>query len=975
EKLLQRKEFKSLEYHENKAPRFLEDIGPFEMSGLELFVNQVFAKRIFAPQTPHKRGLLKYDPGAGKTLTAAEVGLLYGKIFQEMYKASIKRTPNVFVLGFTQDVIKNEILKFPELGFISQGELEDLVQLERMVVADPGNQQLVSRLNDKRDRLKTGLSQKSMGGYYKFYGYQELINTVFNLPKNYDLRNLRKDIKSGAVQVNKTILESFRNSLIICDEIHITYNTYEMNNYGVAIQYILDEMGDDVAALFLTATVCNNSPSEIIDLANLMLPVGKKVKESDFFTKRGNCKKLIQSKMDELGRIFTGNTLFWEQSGEGYPALKFVGKQFGDIKLDIKKNPPLMEATYKAAFKDRVPGQGEYIIYDMVFPNPDDAKLGLYTYADIRNKIATAPEAWLKKMGIVVLQSGTRTYLGGPWLKRSNIAKYSTKYADLLDDMDARLKREPGQKLMIFHPYVAGSGVLLVQELLRQNGYIDEFSSPTDETYCSICHKTMKQHRTQKLGHAYAPSRFVMAYGGIPKRELNTSLAKFNSADNTRGINFQIFVGARLIEQSVDFKAVQAQYDIHHTINIPRTIQLVGRVARRNSHALLPENEQKVEVMLMCSKTHELDIYRTKLVDYEEIKLIDRAINRVALNNFTIMKMQRHVSNKPFPSLPFTPQYEPALGASPIGTYLAYGYGTQEVEEISMIIRRLFLTISVWKVDDLKAAIRRPPFHTVLDPVQFDQANIELALTQMFSKTIGGRVLALVGDYIFLVPMVNGKPSIGYNSFIATRPTQAMFRVPLSAETNIGEKMKMDFNALVAQLEASSDPLLTFYAVPSLSLHRYILDSIIGKEKLDLGSWKPRLISFLRKLAVLTKDGKGYQWGDFVIYEDYTVPKARPEVVGDPKIDAVGYVENSEFKIRPARIEPVEGDMRKQVRGATCKSRNREEIAAIYRRVVGKKGEGIRVREMCHTLLKKLFYLQVGKPKKYTYFIPFNLLV
>ena len=108
DKLLQRKEFKSLEYHENKAPRFLEDIGPFEMDGLELFVHQVFGKRIFAPQTPYKRGLVKYDPGAGKTLTAAEIALLYGKIYQEMYKASVKRTPNVFVLGFTQDVIRTK---------------------------------------------------------------------------------------------------------------------------------------------------------------------------------------------------------------------------------------------------------------------------------------------------------------------------------------------------------------------------------------------------------------------------------------------------------------------------------------------------------------------------------------------------------------------------------------------------------------------------------------------------------------------------------------------------------------------------------------------------------------------------------------------------------------------------------------------------------------------------------------------------
>ena len=76
-------------------------------------------------------------------------------------------------------------------------------------------------------------------------------------------------IIDGKIVLNVQLLERFKNSLIICDEIHNTYNSLEKNNWGIAIQHILN-YHQSIRAVFLSATIINNYPSEIIDLLNLL---------------------------------------------------------------------------------------------------------------------------------------------------------------------------------------------------------------------------------------------------------------------------------------------------------------------------------------------------------------------------------------------------------------------------------------------------------------------------------------------------------------------------------------------------------------------------------------------------------------------------------------------------------------------------------------------------------------------------------
>ena len=62
---------------------------------------------------------------------------------------------------------------------------------------------------------------------------------------NIILNNLDEDgilnaIKNKKILLNHSLLEQFKNSLLICDEIHNVYNSLEKNNWGIALQFILN---------------------------------------------------------------------------------------------------------------------------------------------------------------------------------------------------------------------------------------------------------------------------------------------------------------------------------------------------------------------------------------------------------------------------------------------------------------------------------------------------------------------------------------------------------------------------------------------------------------------------------------------------------------------------------------------------------------------------------------------------------------
>ena len=100
----------------------------FESSNiLRLTPTQLFGSRYLNPYTAPSRLILKKGTGTGKTLGALYIALQYGRIIKEKMLNGEKNQPKIIVLGFTKEIFKNEILKFPELGFITYQEREELI--------------------------------------------------------------------------------------------------------------------------------------------------------------------------------------------------------------------------------------------------------------------------------------------------------------------------------------------------------------------------------------------------------------------------------------------------------------------------------------------------------------------------------------------------------------------------------------------------------------------------------------------------------------------------------------------------------------------------------------------------------------------------------------------------------------------------------------------------------------------------------
>ena len=339
ENLGSRKEFYSLRYRPPSVPppgiagyrasitegKLAPRPFPLVIPGFSLHGAQLFVRNLFNPNTPYQRLLIDWQTGTGKSI--AVIGLSHEFVRQFRLHAvatsglrSASRAgssgaegPTVFVIGFTRSIIMEDMLKYPELGFISVAEVEERRRLRIAAeLAGPASQE-AKHLSGFNGVLRRRITDRTRGGYYQFYGYKEFANRLFQVTRQgvargFDVqslyqRSLKEDaplfgellaqeVRKGNVIINEELIESMRGGLVIADEIHNVYNMQAKNNYGVAIQYILDVLGDEAPrAVFMSATPMSGSAEEIVDLGNLViprsaLPGGVPLRRADFFAPR-----------------------------------------------------------------------------------------------------------------------------------------------------------------------------------------------------------------------------------------------------------------------------------------------------------------------------------------------------------------------------------------------------------------------------------------------------------------------------------------------------------------------------------------------------------------------------------------------------------------------------------------------------------------------------------------------------------------
>jgi hypothetical protein len=832
------------------------------LTGLQLHGAQLFISNFHNPNTPFTRLLLNWKTGSGKTIAMGAIG----KRYSDQIKLSPlppEQHPSIFVIGLTKNIFQKEFLRNPEFGFVTAQEVNELNRLKAL--ADTGIPGDVKAYTVFFNSLRRRLSNKARGGYYKFYGYQEFANRLFikskenpdfDIVKMYTrsqayqedfLERIQEEIKKGNITVNEDLINELRGGLIMTDEIHDTYNITSENNYGIAIQYVLDRLGNSVRAVFASATFASGSSAECIDLLNFLVP-GAKFRRRDFFDQisvhkgeqsladtakseiHGTKLILKPGALERIGKLSAGRVSFlFDTDIEAYPRriiegkempgipyLKFDACEFSEMHvatlkhyLDLtKKNAELRQNNNKTKEKhdisdtldntidntsviphstnDNTENEPEdakqggkkprlfesditkislppsaHTLYDMVFPNPDSETIGLYLSSNIPQKYLTASEEWKAKTGVIVQkvadQSGSEMWIiSGNFLRLGNLEKYAIKYANMVKAMIDIIKKGPG-RWMIYHHRVRLSGVLILQEIFKMNGFIDDVAQPNQNTLCAICGVIMGKHNDvrESRDHTYKPARFIMAHYHILRKTMDDNIDKFIAPSNVNGDQYRLLIGSRIIRQSYDLKGVQGMLGSSLPTDIPTLLQVWGRIVRKGSAIDLPE-DRRYAIIRTFATPIELTRYEEKMKDYIAIQEIEREFRKYAidaqLNYPKLVRAFPELSSgvSTLEALPYKPVIDlkspidkspsdksnssPSDKSNSTGTFQTY-YVKEYIEHIEKLIRALFRARIVYILKDLIEHLKQRGSvrGNVVDPKSFTESEIALALRNVIN--------------------------------------------------------------------------------------------------------------------------------------------------------------------------------------------------------------------------------------------------
>ena len=750
---------------------------------LQLYSYQKFVSNFINVSTPYTRLLMKHSTGSGKTIGALSIAMKFIKY----YSRAVDGIGSVFVIGFggTRRAFFHELLRWPQFGMSTNSELKAINKLRRSGTPDD-----MARARTLTNRIVHRFSNRKANGYFKFIGYKALVNMLFR-GNDIDLMShmdIVADVKSGKLILNKEILDEFKNSLIICDEIHNVYNSSTKNNWGITLQLILDHYGPSVKAVFMSATPINNNPSEIIDLINLLVDKDSRIVRSEFFTDN----KLKPGALERLKRISTGRISYLlDMNPINYPVRRFIGESIPDIPY-LKFIRCGLSAAHAARIKN-MPKQLLKLNYliDINPPMPpvdivkkSTSTLAKTTHAKTKpsNKvdvqsvsciktISFAPVKWKKDNGIDV-ENGN---IVGPILRRDTLKKLSPKYHKMLNDI---IELTGKGKIMIYHNQVNTSGVVLIGNILSQNGYIPYNGSINDSTRCAVCGVINEKHKFSDASevvdkeHPFVPARYLLVFGTLDKTMIESHINKYNMTNNSMGHKYLILIGSKMIKESYDLKAIQHMMIMSRPDNIPTLIQIMGRAVRKNSHILLPPEMRFVNIRIYVSSvsstrgtsnetnstilkngtlSYEEQKYKDKIADYKTIQIIERVFHENAVDaNINHSIIERGLVDSDIGDLKFKPDPVSSTSRTNDATFNAY-HSRDEIAMIVYIIKRLFVEASpIWDFVGLVEVVQSPPFRVEYNTKLIDKSNIAIALTSILwdkksilTGTAGNRITKL----------------------------------------------------------------------------------------------------------------------------------------------------------------------------------------------------------------------------------------
>ncbi len=662
--------------------------------------------------------------------------------------------------------------------------------VEKGSVYFSGYQEILSKMFV---RLKQHPGSKSADGIYATFS---------------GVKDVEYAVKEGYLRHNRLFWESIQGAYVICDEIHNLYGSSGLNSWGICLKYLLDN--STCKAIFCSATPVNNSPHKLISLANLMSN-GESYAASDIFINKNSGELSAQGRRI-FDKVFKNKTSYLvDRTGSNYPELIVHGESIsastdGYLKFIRCKVSKLHEATMKSAVRadkayamrkkmrsrlgyanesqweaamrttiddsagddsarigdlndlddeellmeefNDIPildGPSRYL-NDMVFPNgagDGKDKIGLYLRSDINRVYAKETSQYIS-MGSKDSVCGKT--LTGTFLTKQNLAKYSAKYAKFID-----LIQSCDGKIFAYHNYVQVTGVCLIRNILRLNGWVEWGDDADMDSICGNCKKTQGQHtqisKEKSPACAFTPMRFFVVTGTVSKSEIDSILETYNSEQNVDGHVCKMILGSRAIKESYDLKAIRHMIILHQPENVSTFLQVIGRAVRNGSHLMLPMDKRKVNLYILVSsnstseKTFEEAKWIYKLRIYKEIQKINSMLLESAIDyDINFDKNSKNTSRKQTsPSVDSATKLYDNFSKRPMVKLTGKNtpvfeawWASTHTDHARYIIKRLFVERSpIWRLSSLLDAVRNPPFRTEMDSSNISTQSFNLALDSL----------------------------------------------------------------------------------------------------------------------------------------------------------------------------------------------------------------------------------------------------
>lgn len=854
--------------------------------------SQKFVKYFLNPHTPHKRMLLNWQTGSGKTIAAIEIAKQFVPHYKETYLAGIS-TPRITIISFTKLIVTDDMIKFPDFGIVSERELFEL---------DNAKDETTKKL--LINKYKRRIEDPEQGGFYSFYGYKEFANRLFVAKgsHSFDIKglfnkkteNIEEKIKQlvndGILTIDADIVKQLTDGLLICDEIHNVYNIMEQNNYGAAIKYILDTLKNNAPkCLFISATPLTGSAQSVVDLLNILVPSGHFTR-SDFFEqssvmstdldieeyeddeddeianfkvsklKAGALKKIEHLCNGSVSYLLDSNTdmfptrTFHGESYEGIPYIKIIKCEMSKYHRDTYTNMCETSNTVKISAVN-------YTLFDIAFPNPNGPH-GLYNSKTMLRTVDEASDAWRTENQI---KTNDKIFYGGI-CKLDKLKKYSTKYFKMVTDLLDIIKSKSSGKILIFHYRVKTSGALFIAEILKENGFIGTEATAHSTTICSECGIPYGTHESQK--HQFTPARFTMAHSDIDKNDMDRAIKMFNVPSNKFGTEIKVLIGSKIIKESYNFNCVQHQIIMSLPTDYPTMIQVLGRTMRKGSHLWLPHDKNVINTYIYASTIDgegpEIVRYKEKGEEFLVIQNVESAIRKNAIdlmcNADSINKKIQSVPS--LEALDFSRTIPPAKGPLEEYSYIASGIYEDEVEYLINTCRYAFQLSYVWEIDVLfQYLVERKFEYASYNNKLLTREEFEYVINIMIETPYNGTQITKTKTFLIMNKVENSRVVCDIGMRPDDRPVkmQALniekYVNSVDRQALIMKNEILDFNA--KYFSDRIPPELSLVECPAY-VHYFILKSIIAGASTPIlhGDYMMKL--YKRFKVVLThKDIKG----------------------------------------------------------------------------------------------------------------------